>query len=347
MKTKLVGEYMCHTSVDSRHPMNRYPMSRCPMKLNPIYKDYLWGGNSLNKLFNKNSGSSITAESWELSCLEGNLCTVDNGIFKGQTLKYVLTKFPEMFMQNCSSDEHYKDFPLLIKLIDASDMLSIQVHPSNLTADASKNQQGKAEMWIVLHCEKDAYIYLGFNQSTNKEDFKKKITDGTLCDILNKVPVKKGDVFYIAPGTVHAIGKGILIAEIQQSSNTTFRLFDYNRKDHNGQTRELHVDEAIRVTNYEPFIPTKSSHKIQKKENYSMEQLVHNEYFKVDKYIIHSSIDKCVSECFQSILFIDGCCNIIYNNEKYKAIKGDTFFLPAGMGDYTIDGECQFILATV
>jgi mannose-6-phosphate isomerase len=175
----------------------------------------------------------------------------------------------------------------------------------------------------------------------------KKITNGTLCDILNKIEVKKGDVFYIAPGTVHAIGKGILIAEIQQSSNTTFRLFDYDRKDHNGNTRELHIDEAIRVTNYEPFTPETSSHKLRKEENYSIEQLVHNDYFKVDKYDVYSSIDQCVTDCFQAILFTDGCCNIIHNNEKYKAIKGDTFFLPAGMGEYSIDGKCQFVLATV
>lgn len=316
-----------------------------PMKMRPIYKDYLWGGCKLNTLFNKTSKLAITAESWELSCCQDGLSIIENGNFAGQSLKDVLKNNIEMMKKD--NDSNNKEFPLLIKLIDANDRLSIQVHPSDLTADKSKNQQGKAEMWYVLDCDKDAFLYMGLSKQTDKKELKQKIDNGTLCDILNKIEVKKSDVFYIAPGTVHAIGKGILIAEIQQNSNTTFRMFDYNRKNPDGKTRELHIDEAIRVVNNEPFTHSRETQKMDKRENYSVQELVHNKYFKVDKYDVYNNMKLCVEKSFQSILIIDGTCNIIYNNKKYKANKGDNFFLPAGMGEYIVNGKCEFILATI
>lgn len=320
-----------------------------PMKIRPVYKNYLWGGTSLNKNFNKNSEFSKTAESWELSCCKDGLSVISNGFFENKILLDIIKKYPKLVCDNWNSKS---EFPLLIKLIDANDRLSIQVHPSDELADKTKGQQGKAEMWYILDCEKDAFLYMGFKENMTEELIRQNVLSGSICNYLNKVFVRPGDVFYIKPGTVHAIGAGILIAEIQQNSNTTFRLFDYDRVDNNGKKRDLHLDEAIRVCDKNKYlvnIDVDKSSIIQIGSDCIEKKLIECDYFKVFEYNISSKRFKLTSgsNSFQALLFIDGTGYILFNEERYNFNKGDCYFIPAGMGSYEIVGRCKLLVSEV
>lgn len=321
-----------------------YPMY--PMKMNPVYKNYLWGGTSLNKDFNKNSKFSKTAESWELSCCKDGLSVINNGYFENKILLDIIKKYPSLVCNNWNSKS---EFPLLIKLIDANDRLSIQVHPSDELADKTKGQQGKAEMWYILDCKKDAFLYMGFKENMTEELIRKNILSGSICNYLNKVFVKPGDVFYIRPGTVHAIGAGILIAEIQQNSNTTFRLFDYDRVDSNGKKRDLHLDEAIRVCDKNKYLINNNNlkeSKIETVENFK--KLVDCEYFKVVEYTSNQNLKlNSKTSSFQALLFIDGNGQIVFEKQEYVFKKGDCYFIPAGLGSYEIVGGCKVLVSEV
>ena len=315
-----------------------------PMKMVPAYKDYLWGGRKLNKYFNKNSVYDKTAESWELSCCNDGLSIVDNGIYQGQTLKNVLS-IHHCFIGMKISE--LNEFPLLIKLIDAHDKLSIQVHPSDELSDKNKGQQGKAEMWYVLDCEKDAFLYMGFRENISKYALRDLILSGDICNYLNKIYVKPGDVFFIPPGTVHAIGSGILIAEIQQNSNTTFRIFDYDRVDKQGKKRQLHIDEAERVCDVNKYVyDDQQSMIVYKQQDYEIKRLVECKYFRVLKYNVNKKVELySKKESFQALLFIDSNGVINYKNENYNFQKGDCYFIPAGIGEYEILGNCMCLIS--
>lgn len=317
-----------------------------PMKMIPVYKDYLWGGQKLNKYFNKNSVYDKTAESWELSCCDDGLSIVDNGIYQGQTLKNVLSIHHSFIGTEANN---LNKFPLLIKLIDACDKLSIQVHPSDELADKNKGQQGKAEMWYILDCEKDAFLYMGFREDISKNALKDLILSGNICNYLNKIYVKPGDVYFIPPGTVHAIGAGILIAEIQQNSNTTFRIFDYDRVDINGKKRQLHIDEAIRVCDTNKYLYSdQRSITIDKQLAYEIKNLVECEYFTVLECNVKTKIELCSDrESFQALLFIDGNGVISYDHENYEFQKGDCYFIPAGVEGYQILGNCRCLMSEI
>ena len=201
-----------------------------PLRMKPCYKEYLWGGRQLKKSFGKLDAPDVTAESWELSSHPDGMSVVADGIFQGKTVAELGAIDKKGFWgRECYGDH----FPILVKLIDAEQMLSIQVHPSDETADLG--EQGKAEMWYIVDCESHAFLYYGFSQKIDSQELLRRAEDGTICEVLNKVPVAKGDVFYILPGTIHAIGAGIVIAEIQQNSNTTFRVYDYQRRGADGR----------------------------------------------------------------------------------------------------------------
>ena len=217
-----------------------------PVKLSPVFKDYLWGGTRLKTEFSKQSDMTPLAESWELSAHKDGQSTVAEGEYAGLTLTaYLDTVGREVLGTNC---EKYDYFPLLIKLIDAKGDLSVQVHPSDEYALEHEGEYGKTEMWYILDCDEGAALYYGFKEDTTREAYEAAIREGRLTDILNRVPVKRGDVFFIPAGTVHAIGAGILICEIQQNSNTTYRVYDYNRRDKDGNLRPLHVEKALAVS---------------------------------------------------------------------------------------------------
>ena len=226
-----------------------------PVKLSPAFKDYLWGGERLKTEFNKNTDMTPLAESWELSAHKDGQSIVAEGDYKGMTLTaYLETLGKEALGTAC---EKYDYFPLLIKLIDAKGDLSVQVHPSDEYALEHEGEYGKTEMWYILDCEEGAALYYGFTKDTTIEEYEAAIKEGRLTDILNRVPVKRGDVFFIPAGTVHAIGAGILICEIQQNSNTTYRVYDNNRRDKNGNLRPHHVEKALAVSDLKksPALP--------------------------------------------------------------------------------------------
>ena len=322
------------------------PINMYPIKLKSVYKDYIWGGTKLKEFWNKNSCFKYIAESWELSCCDAGLSFIENGILKDKTLRDVLLLFPKWVGENFEST---KNFPLLIKLIDAKEKLSIQVHPSDELADKSKNQQGKTEAWYILDCEKDAFLYIGLKEALTENQIKEYVISGTLCEHLNKVFVKPGDIFFISSGTIHAIGSGIVIAEIQQNSNTTFRLFDYNRVDSNGNKRELHLEEALRVCDKTAFSLQNCDIKnLYQNEDTLIKSLVNSKFFKIFEYDIKSTVSITPTKrSFQALLFIEGLAKIYFNGKKYEAKKGDCYFIPAGMGEYKVTGTSKFLMSEI
>ena len=231
-------------------------MNLYPMKLTAPCKDYLWGGNRLREEYGKVSDADKIAESWELSCHKDGQSVIADGEFKGLTLSELIEKQgKEVLGDNCKK---FDNFPILIKLIDAKDNLSVQVHPNNDYALRVEGEYGKTEMWYIVDCEEGASLYYGFSREISKEEFVERIEQKTLLEVLNKVEVQKGDVLFIEPGTIHAIGKGNLIAEIQQNSNVTYRVYDYGRKGADGKERDLHIEKALQVTKRIPMMRKQS-----------------------------------------------------------------------------------------
>lgn len=312
-----------------------------PLKTAPIFKQYLWGGNNLETKLSKPIPDSFAAESWEISCHDDGLCTVSNGEFRGMTLKEVISCNPKAMI----GDEKLDVFPLLVKFIDANDKLSVQVHPDNDFANKYENGQlGKSEMWYVLDAKPDAKLIYGLKQGATADKMQQAIENGTLEDILNYVPVTKGDYFYIPAGTIHAICEGLLIAEIQQSSNLTYRVYDYNRCDKDGNKRELHTEKAIKATNYnaeafKSIIPVINNY-----DGYCTTQLVDCEFFKVIKYVIDRQVSLTKPQNkFEMIICVEGKGKLIYNDVSYEINKGDSFFIPAAIAEYVIEGQCEIL----
>lgn len=315
-----------------------------PLILNPPIKDYIWGGTKLREQFGKKSDLERLAESWELSCHKDGMSIIANGEYSGRSLKDFLNENPSALGTKCSK---FDDFPILIKLIDARDNLSVQVHPDNEYAMRIEGEYGKTEMWYIVDCEENASLIYGFNEQISKDDFQKAIEENTLLDKVNSVPVKKGDVFFIEAGTLHAIGKGILIAEIQQNSNTTYRVYDYGRVGNDGKPRELHVKKALDVTK---LAPADSYNKpiTENLNGWSRTQLAKCEYFTVYNGNIETSADLNADDnSFNHILVLDGAAVIEAQNEKIDIHKGDSIFIPAGLGEYKICGKCSIIITKI
>lgn len=316
-----------------------------PLKLTPAFKDYLWGGTKLKTDFNKNIDMDIVAESWELSCHKDGNSFISNGKFKGISLADYINKVGKQVLG--TSCEKFEDFPILIKLIDAKDNLSVQVHPDNEYAQRFEGGYGKTEMWYIVDCEPNATLLYGFKHKISKEEFKQRIEENTIMEVLNSVPVKKGDVFFINSKTLHAIGKGILIAEIQQNSNTTYRIYDYNRKGADGKSRELHIEKAMDVTELDVPKVFPKGEPLQF-NGYNKTLLSQCEYFTVNSVLV-SDVAKfnCDETSFNSLLCLNGQAKLICNGEEIEIKKGDSIFIPAGLGEYTINGKCELILTTI
>ena len=315
-------------------------MNYIPLKMLPCYKDYLWGGGRLQREFHKADAPEVTAESWELSCHPDGLSLTEGG----QSIAQLgALNHDDFWGKACPAGE----FPLLVKLIDAQKDLSIQVHPSNETA--LPGEHGKAEMWYVVDCAPQAFLYFGFSQRISQEEFLRRAEDGTICQVLNRVPVARGDVFYILPGTIHAIGAGILIAEIQQSSNTTFRVYDYQRRDTNGNLRPLHLKRAAEVLSYEPVVPEECrSNSGVSCPAFSMSEMFSCRYFRAYRLDVRTAADlRCDGRSFQHLLCVEGDGSIAAGGKKYPFGKGDSYFLPAALGDYRIKGACRMLLSRI
>ena len=279
------------------------------VKLKPAVKDYIWGGNYFQK-FNKGVGLSRVSECWELSVRDVDSSIIASGKDEGKKLNDVISKEdigPVM--------DRFPYFPLLIKLIDAKENLSVQVHPSDDYALKYENSFGKSEMWHIISADEGSGLYVGLNKDYQKEDIEKALKEGTILECLNFFKVKPGDTFVINPGTIHAIGKGVRLIEIQQNSNLTYRLYDYNRVDSNGNPRELHIKKALEVIDYKQYKP------VQKNNEY----LADNKYFSVKEVSFAENLKITANEnSFVSFTFLDG--EGMVNDIPFK--QYDTFFLP-------------------
>lgn len=313
------------------------------MKLLAPCKDYIWGGTRLRDEYGKKSDKDKLAESWELSCHKDGESVIENGEFAGKTLSaYINESGKGVLGKKC---ERFEYFPILIKLIDAKDNLSVQVHPDNEYAMRVEGEYGKTEMWYIVDCEEGAELLYGFKHEITREEFAKRIADNTLLEVTNNVPVHKGDVFFIEAGTLHAIGKGILIAEIQQNSNTTYRIYDYGRVGADGKPRQLHVEKACEVTKLIP--PTRSTKPMGspvKKDGYTETLLATSEYFNVNRLDVTEKAElEANKNSFNSLLVLDG--EFTVGDLKLK--KGDSAFVPAGYGKYTVKGSGEIILTDI
>lgn len=302
------------------------------VKLNSIFKDYLWGGRRLVEKYNKVFNGKILAESWELSCHPDGESIIVTGKDSGISLKEWLKSNPEALGENCKK---YNDFPILIKLIDAKQNLSIQVHPDDEYAKLNEGDNGKNEMWYIAEAEENAFIYYGFEKNITKEEYKARIADNTILDVLKKIYVKAGDCFFIKAGTVHAIGEGCLIAEVQQSSNVTYRVYDYARQGADGKFRELHIDKAIEVSILEPSINIATKDDL----------LVSCEYFIVHDVKCKDQISFTANELsFHSVIILDGNGTIECEDEILEFSKGDSIFISANSGKYLLVGDFHALL---
>ena len=305
-----------------------------PIKLSPALKDYLWGGTRLKTEYGIKTELDPVAEAWVLSAHDDGASTAVNGEFAGLTLSEIIKKTNGEVLGVKAGE--FEFFPILVKLIDAKGNLSIQVHPSDEYALKNEGQYCKTEMWYVVDCDKDAYLYYGFNREVTKQEFKTRIEQNTLLEVLNKVPVKKGDCFFIESGTLHAICEGILIAEIQQNSNLTYRIYDYGRVGADGKERELHIDKALKVTTTTP--PTVPYGKPQNNT------LAKCKYFTAEKLEVDGVETITVGDdSFKHILCLEG--EVVIGD--LNVTKGESVFLPARLGDIKISGKASLIISKV
>ena len=308
------------------------------IKLTAPIKDYLWGGTRLVTDYGKITDKDKAAESWELSTHRDGESVVFGGEFDGMTLsEYIKANGgDECIGKNAAK---FDFFPILIKLIDAKDNLSIQVHPDDEYALRVEGEYGKTEMWYIVDCEPDSYLYYGVNREVTKDEFRERITNNTLLEILNKVPVKKGDVFFMPSGTIHAICSGILICEVQQNSNTTYRVYDYDRRGADGKPRELHIEKAIEVSQLTPSSITDTT---------DSNILAKCEYFTVEKVLCNNEAEFIVdTDCFRSLTVTDGCGKLEINSTVTDIKKGETIFIPAQNAKVSLTGDFEAILAYV
>ena len=331
---------------------------REPFLLKPIGKDYLWGGSRLNTEFSKNIPLSPLAESWECSTHKDGSSIIASGDNEGMSLTDYIKQHPEVMGDNVlnNPDLNHEELPILIKLIDAKSNLSVQVHPNDEYAKEHENGSlGKTEVWYVLDATTDASLVYGFSNNVTEDMVRESAANGTLEKYLQKVQVKKDDLFFIPSGTVHAIGAGALIVEIQEDSNITYRLYDYDRKDKNGNKRELHVEKAIEVMNMNASsLPKQRLRYTKFKSGYSSEFLCMCKYFKLDKLHFNSDLRKNFVEfkssqrSFQTLLCTEGCGVLYYgtNFEKYiPFFRGDCIFIPSNSYSFKIHGVATFLKA--
>lgn len=318
-----------------------------PLMLKPSGKDYLWGGKRLNDEFEKGIELSPLAETWECSTHPDGPSYVVGGEFDGKELAEVLRKHPE-YLGERHKDEN--ELPILIKFIDAQKDLSIQVHPTDKYAKEYENgQRGKTEMWYVLDASKDAKLIYGLNKRCAKEEIKTAIKNATLMNYLQQVPVKKDDLFFIRAGTIHALGAGVLVAEIQESSNLTYRLYDYDRIGKDGKKRELHVDKALAVADLNNSMePRQPLRMLKYQQGVASELLTRCKYFEVYRMLVNTERRQKVyyqadEISFRVLLCVNGCGTISYKNESITFYKGDCIFVPANSDILFIHGKAQFL----
>ena len=307
-----------------------------PIKFENLYYERIWGGKGLEK-FRDNVPKGIIGESWDIACHKNGMGKVANGELRGKSFDEIINLYGERLL---GTEIDKKEFPLLIKLITAQDKLSVQVHPNDEYAHRVENDCGKTEAWYVVDAEEGACLIVG-TKNCDKEIFKKAITEGNLGDFLNKIPVKKGDFFYVKSGLVHAICEGVLIAEIQQNSDTTYRVYDYNRG------REIHVDKALDVIDFS-LKGENSEGILIKKQGYDKSYLCLSEYFTIQKYEVDQYVKENSDEKrFYLFTCVEGNGVIKYEGGEEKICMGDSIFIPATLGEYELIGHFTLLKSYV
>jgi mannose-6-phosphate isomerase len=311
-----------------------------PLQFEPILKDRIWGGEKLKTILNKPITSKITGESWELSTVEGDVSVVSNGILKGKSLTELIEEMPNEILGTKVHERFGKQFPLLFKYLDAREDLSIQVHPNDKLAKERHNSFGKTEMWYVMQADADSRIIVGFKENSSKEEYLKHLNDKTLVSILDDVKAKAGDVFFLETGTVHAIGAGLVVAEIQQTSDITYRIYDFDRVDAQGNKRELHVDLALDAINYNKVETQK---KYETKANTS-NAVVDCPYFTTNFIPLEDKVTVSKSgETFTVYMCVEGSFEIEFEGFRQSYIKGDTVLIPAEINVFILSGKASIL----
>ncbi|PKQ65653.1 mannose-6-phosphate isomerase [Labilibaculum filiforme] len=311
-------------------------MSLYPLKFTPILKDKIWGGNKLKTVLNKDFSPLPNAgESWEISGVEGDVSVVSNGFLAGNNLEELI----EIYMGDLVGDQVYEnfgvEFPLLIKFIDANDVLSIQVHPDDELSKERHNAYGKTEMWYVIEADKGSELIVGFNQDISKEKYLAKLKEGKLEEILNNAPVKEGSCFFIPAGRVHAIGKGILLAEIQQTSDVTYRMYDFNRTDDAGNPRELHTELAVDAIDYSFEKKYETTYET---ELNKASELVRCPYFTTNIIEFDKTLEKEYLQLDSFVIYmcLEGEMEISYADGSVMLTKGESVLIPATLNNLSL-----------
>ncbi|UII30600.1 AraC family ligand binding domain-containing protein [Fulvivirga ulvae] len=318
-----------------------------PLKFKTIFKEKIWGGNKIKTILKKDfSPLENCGETWELSTVKGNISEIANGEFKGMLLDELLKKFPDEIMGSEVVSAFGTEFPLLIKFIDAQQDLSVQVHPDDTLAKARHNGMGKTEMWYIMQADNGASLIAGFNRPLNKEQYNDYFSKGTLDEILNRVEVEKGDVFYIPAGRIHTIGKGIMLAEIQQTSDLTYRIYDFDRVDAQGNKRELHVEEALDALDYTFHENYKTPYELHDNQRST---LVQSPYFTTNKFSLSQLkvLDYSAVDSFVIYICTEGQGSIKYNGGEQPITQGDVFLVPSVLKEIKIQPENNLELLEV
>lgn len=314
------------------------------IQLEPDFKERVWGGQRLKTYLNKDIPYAHTGESWEIACHENGNSIIKNGHLKGKALMDVIKNHPVQFVGHSINDQ-YK-FPLLLKFIDAKDLLSVQVHPEDEYASIHENGElGKNEAWYIVDADPGAKLIVGLKEGVRKLDFIKAFEEERLESVLNEVIVKKGDVINIPAGLIHAIGSGILLAEVQQNSDTTYRVYDWNRVGLDGQKREMHVEKSLEVIDFEGKHPTDIIEGVKEEGmGFSLTRYIQNKYFALDKLDITTNFTNTKAlDNFELYMCLEGNTLVSCSENKIQISKGDSFMIPACVSTYSITGNGEFI----
>ncbi len=308
-----------------------------PLKFKPLFHYRIWGGERLKTHFQKDYEQESIGESWEISAVPGSETRVCNGVYEGKSINDLIDDHNELFLGKSVYQKYQREFPLLIKFIDAKKPLSIQVHPNDQLAKERHNSFGKNEMWYIMPSFKDATITVGFNQKMDKDSYQEHLENNTLTEVLNEIPVKEGDAFYIPTGRIHAIGKGVVLAEIQQSSDVTYRIYDYDRKDAvTGEQRELHTDLALDAIDFEM---QDAYHTHYDREINQTNELINTPFFNSNFLQIQGKLHRDYSQIDSFVIYmcVKGNGTLIYEKETYQLSYGECALLPAGLSEVQIE----------
>ncbi|MDL2323555.1 class I mannose-6-phosphate isomerase [Ruminococcaceae bacterium OttesenSCG-928-A16] len=311
-----------------------------PFKLSPAFKDYLWGGSKLKTEYGKQTERSPLAESWELSAHADGPSIIASGPLQGMPFTQFVQTHPKEWSQTAAAGAA---FPLMVKLIDAQKSLSIQVHPGDDYAQRVEGEPGKTEMWVILQAEPDAFLYYGFTHKITREEFAQHIQSNTLTQVLHKQPVKAGEVYFIPAGTIHAIGAGIVLAEIQQSSNSTYRVYDFGRLGADGKPRPLHLQKALDVTLRTPASNQAPGAGHPAGMAKFARRLASCPYFTVDEICLNGEMEDRINGEFLAFLCIEGTASLHCDTHTLQIAKGECVFVPASAPSFTVEGTARLL----